>query len=633
MTGKNVSGSGFPLPLMGFLAMVCIASWLATEAAETNSVVLDEFAHVPAGVSHLDLGDFRLYRESPPFIRMMIALPVWASDAKRDYSHLSVKRRSEWAVGQDFINANHDAFRLYCKSRRVVLFFSIACAALIYWWANVLYDGFTAFVCASMWLMHPSIIAHSSIATLDAGTGFICLLSVYLFWKFLLKPTWLLVALAGLALGLAQASKFSMVILYPAFLLSAIYERWRMHRSEFSGRLPMVHFWIRFSSIIFASLIVLNGLYGFDRCFKSLGQFNFRSRALSGQVTAHLDEIPSGNRFKESFASLLPVPLPSDYLLGLDSQKWEEEIGFYHLTNGRLVHGGRWFSPFQTLMTKTPLGSLLLFVASLLWFLSGSASLAKSHLSLSVLFFFAIGLIAQTGMNWVFRYMIPIIPMAIILSGDFLWGLCRVTPPRVRGVVRGAIIIGVLCNCYVTISIKPNFFTFGNAIAGGIPGSQRIFLGSDYDWGQDLMRLRYWSSQHPEIYPLVLNYFGILEISHMGFQDIELSPSLLHPSGDEFHGSEEESKGDFYWAISSNILNGVPNWVQFTSGMQYYCTVDREKFLPTRSILNIGNTIYIFKIKNYKIVNKNDHEYENSSIIHSLRRLDSSDERNFMGVP
>ncbi len=63
----------------GFLVTVGCAALLSGECIRSNPVMLDEYAHVPAGVSNWDLGRHFLYRENPPFVRLLSSFPVWLS--------------------------------------------------------------------------------------------------------------------------------------------------------------------------------------------------------------------------------------------------------------------------------------------------------------------------------------------------------------------------------------------------------------------------------------------------------------------------------------------------------------------------------------------------------------------------
>ena len=60
--------------LLGFMLVVHVV--LLVLNAVWMSPTLDEPAHVVAGISHLQMGDFSLYRVNPPLIPMVTAVPV-----------------------------------------------------------------------------------------------------------------------------------------------------------------------------------------------------------------------------------------------------------------------------------------------------------------------------------------------------------------------------------------------------------------------------------------------------------------------------------------------------------------------------------------------------------------------------
>ena len=73
-----------------------------------NFIVIDEVAHVPAGLSHWETGTFSLDRVNPPLGRMLATLPLLVVNPMTDYHRHSDRQatRLEWDVGRDFIVAN-----------------------------------------------------------------------------------------------------------------------------------------------------------------------------------------------------------------------------------------------------------------------------------------------------------------------------------------------------------------------------------------------------------------------------------------------------------------------------------------------------------------------------------------------
>ncbi len=116
-----------------FLALVACFVVLASECIRSNPVLVDEYGHVPVGVSYWETGYHYLYRENPPFVRLLASFPVWLSNAKTDYARASRAYRSEWHVGMDFITANgarhHEYFGM---ARSVVLFLAVVCALAMF---------------------------------------------------------------------------------------------------------------------------------------------------------------------------------------------------------------------------------------------------------------------------------------------------------------------------------------------------------------------------------------------------------------------------------------------------------------------------------------------------------------------
>jgi len=73
-------------------------------SAWRHSPVAAEYGHLPAGLSHFEIGRFDLYRVNPPLVRLVAAIPPFGQDPKTDWQHYSNDPlvRSEWGVGRIF---------------------------------------------------------------------------------------------------------------------------------------------------------------------------------------------------------------------------------------------------------------------------------------------------------------------------------------------------------------------------------------------------------------------------------------------------------------------------------------------------------------------------------------------------
>lgn len=572
-----------------FLAFEAVFLWLALENIATTPVMLDEFAHLPAGVSYWETGRFSIYRESPPLIRYVTAFPAYLNGARLDYRRASLGHRSEWLVGIDFVKANGPRYDAYLwQARLVVILLAVACGSLLYVWCNEVYGRVAASVAAALWFSDPNVITHAGMASTDIGTALAGIVAAYCLWRCLCTPSRLRVALAGVALGLAESAKFSLLALYPAWIAMAAISRVAARDTE----RPKPR-WLDLGAIFAISLFVLNALYLFGGTGRPLGTFAFRSQLLSGLATDDKELPPTGNRFRGTVLDQLPVLLPRDYVIGFDSQKWEEEVGFARMEGGRLVLRGHWYSPLATLAQKLPPGTLLLVLGGLVSF---AARPRRFRVADAVVLLPALSLVlllcGQTGLNWLVRYALPALPFLLVAAGAGVsagWG-------RLYGRV---LIVGCLAwNVAALIAVRPHYMSYGNELVGGPQGAQRVFLGSNFDWGQDLLRLKAWSDRHPEIRPLAVSYFGMITPDVAGIKEEGLPASFLdrRAEGRGRHEDDPRIRRGFYWAISSNILNGMVAPPVSIDGARIETVLQSPLLRPENAFARIGYTIYIFHV-------------------------------------
>lgn len=548
-----------------FIAMILALVFLGFMAIEYvcmsgNCAVVDEVAHIPAGVSHWERGLFSLYQENPPLVRCLVSLPVWLSSPRTNYSHeeIRVGRRTEWLVGGDFVRANSGRyFVLLFRARCVSMLFGVASGILISIWTRELFGARAAIANAALWLMDPGVLAHSGLATLDVGCTFFGLMATYLFWKYLRAPSWLGAGLSGLTLGLALASKFSMLSLLPAWAVMAGIDM--TGRSSDVRSMPRFHrLWMgtaHFVIIPTLALAILNGCYGFEGTFGHLENYRFTSFLLGGGPRAGESEastIPSGsNRFEGSVIGSLPVPLPAPYLQGFDSQKHDEEKKLLRLTEGRLVHGGNFLGPFVTLAMKLPPGTLILLVALggsiLLRYRSGDSREAVMAATPGL---FLLGMLAtQTGLNWALRYSLPALPYLLVATGAF------VKAAWVSRLGRSFVLLCLAWNAFEVLTVAPHYLSYANVLVGGTDRGHRHLLGSNYDWGQDLLRLKRWIDEHPDARPMVFACYNAIEPWEIG---LGVTGLPVGPPGFGRRAGADKPFQPYYLAISTNIIHGVP---------------------------------------------------------------------------
>ena len=434
-----------------------------------------------------------------------------------------------------------------------------------------------------MWLLDPNVVANSSVATTDVGSAAVALYATYAFRQSLLLSGRRVAVASGVGLGLALSSKFSLLALPAAWFVLATAARLVGVQPEAARSRAF-----RLGLIGAVGALTLCAAYGFEGVMRPLGSFSFRSRMMTGLAFANPDSPPLGNRFRPSVLGALPVPLPENYVLGLDSQKSEEEIGLLRLDGVKLVRGGRWHSPFRSLALKTPPGTLILLALTPIIWLARRPRPRVDDLAVIVTPLILLGaLCTQTGLNWPYRYALPALPFLYIAAGggaQALW----------RGRIGKAVVVACLAwNAAELIIARPSPLAYGNGMAGGPAGADKYFNGSNYDWGQDLYRLKQWADSHPEATPLATSYYGVLDPAQAGLATIGLPRGFVEgePTIEPAGGN-----GGFFWAISANVLNGMPCWNDLDGRPGLFGAVHAPGLRKEDAMARVGFSIYIFHV-------------------------------------
>ena len=359
-------GRSLPTPrrLVSYLVVI---SLLVTHAsllvwgALTHSPVWDEVGHLAAGISHWQFGRFDLYRVNPPLVRMAAAVPVFLADPKMDWRELSgdTTTRDECSVGLQFVEANgRRYFTLLSYARWACIPFSLLGAFVCYWWASRLYGRSAGTLALTLWCFSPNVIAHGQLITPDAGATALGVTAACAFWRWLDGPTWIGALLAGIALGLAELTKTTWIVLFPLWPLLCVAWRWpdRRSLSWLQWRRQAVQLMI----VLLVGCYMINLGYGFAGSFQRLGDFRFRNSLLTGPIEGRPHGTGIGNRFADHWAGRIPIPFPKDYMQGLDLQKWDFERKMTSYLAGEWKLGGWWYYYLYALAIKVPLGTWLL---------------------------------------------------------------------------------------------------------------------------------------------------------------------------------------------------------------------------------------------------------------------------------
>jgi hypothetical protein len=305
--------------------------------------------------------------------------------------------------------------------------------------------------------------------------------------------------------------------------------------------------------IIFViGILIINACYLFNDSFKPKSEYLFRSSFFSSIVSF----IPNW----------LPLPFPKDYLIGLDTQKYESDkcpVPVYLL--GNLSSDGWWYYYIIVFLLKTPIPILILFLWSMLIFLY-NLSRGKNdffYIYIFTFIFMYILVFTSSVINLGIRYILPIYPLIFLLCGYAIKEI------GLKGkILLFALSLWLLMN---TLLIYPHHLSFFNEFAGGPTYGYKYLADSNIDWGQDLISLKQYIVKN-KIDCIYLSHFGLVEPSVYGINYKPLPPYPIHGTV----------------AISVNHLLGISAWKKIGDSFKWL-----RKY---RSDDHAGYSILIYKL-------------------------------------
>jgi 4-amino-4-deoxy-L-arabinose transferase-like glycosyltransferase len=455
-----------------------------------DSVTFDETAHLGAGVSYLETGDFRLNPEHPPLAKLIAAAPLKAlGRGGGDYGSAAWTSAvaDEWVFGFELINgpigaaARRDPASRLVPARLAMLGLGLLLCVAVYAWARELYGPAGSLVALALTVSCPTILAHARLVTTDLPGALGSLATIWAFWRWSRRPDWLRASIASVALAAALLFKFSTLLLIPVVLVlaGASLATGRIRRNHAAG-----------AAVLMAavSFVAVWGAYG----------FRFAASPVPGRTLdwASLSSAPAAPIVFARDRHLLPEA----YLYGIAYAK-AEASGRTGFLDGEESNAG-WYRYFpEAFLFKTPLP----FLALVLWVVGAQTwrSRARSFdgWCIALVPLTVATLAVASRFNIGHRHLAPVYPflcLAAAPAGDWIARRGR------RAIAVGALLLG----CGVSFALAtPGYLSYFNALGGGARDGWRHFVDSNIDWGQDLARLRRWMDANGAA-EVDLAYFG-----------------------------------------------------------------------------------------------------------------------------
>jgi hypothetical protein len=508
------------------LVVVFVVSLIVSHQESTT---MDEKAHIPAGYSYVKYNDMRLNPEHPPLLKDLAGLPllIFNPQFPTQTSEWQNGINEQWTMGNIFIHSNN-ANQITFWSRFPIILISLLLGFFIYKWTRELAGTTAGLFALLLYAANPNVLGHNHYVTTDLGIAAFIFIAFYFFIKFLKKPTWKNVLLAGIFLGLAELTKFSAVLLFPVFtLVIIIYAIFKKTEPEKSKIKELGEYAIKYILVIVICFVSIWILYQYNT-------FNMPPEKIHDIARTVFGDTGSGKIAKSVVIQMSTLPLlkgMSEYFLGVF-------MVFVRVTGGNTYyflgevsnHARQSYFPVVFLLKET-LAMLILIIFSLVYsvyrmlknifsgnqefFITNIWEKFKIYLQGSVdqysmlIFIFLYIYLSITGnLNIGFRHLFPILPFIYVLVSKTVFDWLREVNSEVTKKTLGIILI-IFCAWIIlepTISF-PSYLSYYNEAAGGHLNGYKYVTDSNTDWGQDLKRLSNWVNEN-NIDKIRVDYFG-----------------------------------------------------------------------------------------------------------------------------
>ena len=504
-----------------WLAAALIVLFLAFTFAEsrTKSPTSDEPPHIAAGLSYFVTREiYRANPQHPPLLKELSALSLmaagirWPHNALADYlvsgDDPSQVFGSDWPIGNGIIRDN-GADRVMFWARLPLILLAASLGVLLYIWGRQVLGPVAALGAVFVYVLDPTILAHSYLVTTDVGLAAFTILLMFALWNYWKHPNWRWLVFCGLALGAALTAKFSAVFLFPAAgLLLLASNRWPLTPSSENGE----------SAIAAPALggAPAGGVRRKDLCpcgsgkkYKNChGSPEMKRPARLYRKAVLLAGAIGGVCMVAFLVVQATYFFPGDLLMYL---KCARMVNADHDPHYLMFLAGQLSSHFMSYfavayLLKEPLAGIILAGIGLVALLRDKSIPRLGKLFLLVppaILFVAVSALAD---DLGIRYIIPALPFAYLLAGLGLAALIQAAR-RTRWAAGAAII---LCGWLLlaAIGVYPDHLSYCNEAAclldrpglTGLDGGTRCgpawLDDSNVDWGQGLKQLKTWLDLH-----------------------------------------------------------------------------------------------------------------------------------------
>lgn len=356
-------------------------------------------------------------------------------------------------------------------------------AFYVFRWSSVLYGAVPALFSLILFIFDPNIIAHARLVTTDIYASLMMTMSLYYFWKFLKLGGLKNGVICAFVLGISQAAKYTCLSLYAlCFVIGMgkyLYLCYEFRIQRDYKRIGVLTQKLLAYGGLFISvgILIINLSFGFVRTGTLLKDYKFDSHSFRV-----IQSIPLLKEF--------PVPLPYDYLRGLDMLELGNLKGYCygniyllgHLkdkSKGETKGFGGYF--LYTYLFKTPLASQIIILLALFhyWYRR-----RWDHFIRNEIFLILPVLCFIIYMNFFFymqvgiRYILFYFPLLYVFAGSLF-----INWHKFKTSVKVTYVSLLIYLAISTLSYFPHYISYFNEFVWDRKMAYKLLADSNIDWG------------------------------------------------------------------------------------------------------------------------------------------------------
>ncbi|MDB4786619.1 glycosyltransferase family 39 protein [Planctomycetaceae bacterium] len=382
---------------------------------------------------------------------------------------------------------------------------------IVYFWLFKRHGLLAASTGAAMMAFSPAWIAYSAISTTDTCFVLFSMISLSAISWWIAQPSILRFVFVAISIGLAISSKYSGIYLFPVVLTLMLFQKWPTTTGTRIHRLWNVS-WrcgLQMSLLLFISLTTLwsTDWFSFSGPLKNVSVAETPDDSPWIKI---FDNGPNAHKLMEKAHTDLKRPT----LFSAVVARWlHNKTGHpAYLIGHKSQYGWPWYFPLAWFFKSTPAEYLLTLTLFGVFYWHIRKDETKNTTSRQTRTIWMIAwtvlwlLFCLAKVNIGYRYLLPVLPLTILISLDGIWQWGK-TRPRV---LAGLSIILISGQIIASATIQPHYLSYFTPAIGGAEEGHLYLSDSNIDWGQDLPALKERLDQG-DYQNVLLEYFGTAE--------------------------------------------------------------------------------------------------------------------------